>query len=865
MNKKLSYNITENITAYNNIDIDLGLSFDPLSYVVDMPDNMKKYINENMLLMNIEDVDSIYNIFDHRRVSYAYQMSNMLFINSDQNIFPLNYNLETLSYFTISYNNIGLNLMPKSLVGVNNFNHQTIFAYNSPNNSYIYSNDDKLVSISYVSQGVYKIDEDNIKLVNNDLSINTTKYKYNHSNINTFINKTNNVIKQYDNNEGITIKYDNGIIEVTDRNVSINKKIKNQEENNFNFDDITIKDTNYFIIDIPLIYEYETHINNSLDYNRRLCPIDIHNNIDINIPDIFNNYISIDYNKSFIHNNKCLSIKFDENGKATMKDSCNVSLYFNVDIDIYNYVYNLENLLNNQFNLIIKIFNLTFNFNCWIDVMNKLFKNLYHNYNYGFNFDKHGKCVGLLILPKSSDSLITTKSENDTIDKVNENREKRGDYTKSKFKKKDLSDINYINVNNSYINLFDYNSSILTKNKVKNVNKDVFINFDLESFENVFMTNQKIDFNFSNEAKLGETETFDRILTFNYNNITHGLFENPGTLKYPEQLKKRDLNFIYKKYSDTIHEDNPKYPTINKYNATSNLYLNMAFLDTRYGTLKLSECITKDENNNNDTYKIINNYFVLDYKKHDIIFNDVYNYRKVGFLKGDFYTPCVQDYLLMNLFNVKNYLTYNIYKKYVKYFNENNVRFLTNQFKEKNGQIFQYVLDVNNVDEYRLNFYYDREGDDPTKKKCIWPIFRIPDYSIINSNDYIIIYSNKENCEYIDYYISTLERTTTIYINCRVYFKTDNLNLTNFEIYNEDFEKITYIKITEANLIDRNNDIYQLAIYIEPSHSEISVIEKMNKFYICFEDSEPYLNHKKINDDTYRRILCKVYVKNDGI
>ena len=98
MNKKLSYNITENITAYNNIDIDLGLSFDPLSYVVDMPDNMKKYINENMLLMNIEDVDSIYNIFDHRRVSYAYQMSNMLFINSDQNIFPLNYNLETLSY-----------------------------------------------------------------------------------------------------------------------------------------------------------------------------------------------------------------------------------------------------------------------------------------------------------------------------------------------------------------------------------------------------------------------------------------------------------------------------------------------------------------------------------------------------------------------------------------------------------------------------------------------------------------------------------------------------------------------------------------------------------------------------------------------
>lgn len=865
MNKKLSYNITENITAYNNIDIDLGLSFDPLSYVVDMPDNMKKYINENMLLMNIEDVDSIYNIFDHRRVSYAYQMSNMLFINSDQNIFPLNYNLETLSYFTISYNNIGLNLMPKSLVGVNNFNHQTIFAYNSPNNSYIYSNDDKLVSISYVSQGVYKIDEDNIKLVNNELSINTTKYKYNHSNINTFINKTNNVIKQYDNNEGITIKYDNGIIEVTDRNVSINKKIKNQEENNFNFDDITIKDTNYFIIDIPLIYEYETHINNSLDYNRRLCPIDIHNNIDINIPDIFNNYISIDYNKSFIHNNKCLSIKFDENGKATMKDSCNVSLYFNVDIDIYNYVYNLENLLNNQFNLIIKIFNLTFNFNCWIDVMNKLFKNLYHNYNYGFNFDKHGKCVGLLILPKSSDSLITTKSENDTIDKVNENREKRGDYTKSKFKKKDLSDINYINVNNSYINLFDYNSSILTKNKVKNVNKDVFINFDLESFENVFMTNQKIDFNFSNEAKLGETETFDRILTFNYNNITHGLFENPGTLKYPEQLKKRDLNFIYKKYSDTIHEDNPKYPTINKYNATSNLYLNMAFLDTRYGTLKLSECITKDENNNNDTYKIINNYFVLDYKKHDIIFNDVYNYRKVGFLKGDFYTPCVQDYLLMNLFNVKNYLTYNIYKKYVKYFNENNVRFLTNQFKEKNGQIFQYVLDVNNVDEYRLNFYYDREGDDPTKKKCIWPIFRIPDYSIINSNDYIIIYSNKENCEYIDYYISTLERTTTIYINCRVYFKTDNLNLTNFEIYNEDFEKITYIKITEANLIDRNNDIYQLAIYIEPSHSEISVIEKMNKFYICFEDSEPYLNHKKINDDTYRRILCKVYVKNDGI
>jgi len=864
MNKKLSYNITENITAYNNIDIDLGLSFWPLSYVLSMQNN--KFLHDNMLLFNLEDIDSIYNIFSHYKEKYAYQLNNMLFIDSDRNIYPLNYNLENLSYFTIgTYNAIDLNVMDHAMVGVDNFSYQTIFAYNAPNYSYVYSDENMLQTITKTNQGLYTIDDNNIKLKDDKISVNVTKFNYNNNNINTFIDKSNNILNNYHQN--IKAKYDtyanilskdadiykNYVIQITDRNVSVNKKTNSDE-------DIIVKDTNYFIIDLPIIYQYNSSIDTDLEYHKILCPIDLYDydNFKIEIIDnnnktsLYTRYIAINYDKSYVRDDHSIDMKSVDN-KYKLTDICYVSIYFYVNEDIYDYVYNLENIINNNtFKVKITIYNsLVYEFNCWIDVMKNQFKKLYHNYNYGFNFENHGDCVGLLFIPKSSNVLVSANEYNTSIDLINvQNR--INNRPQSSLSHKYLAHCSYIVIdkgNNEYAyNLFEKNQGISNTN-CNIINKDIFLNFDNNCAYNVFI--HDIDFN---KNIITNSYTHNNINYFNISlsgenikniDIYCAEFNENSNYVEPEQLKHRNFNYIYK---------NSICPSINNYKLSNNsLYLlNNAFLDTGLGTLKLA----KYSDN-----KVVNNHYVMDYDKHKTVFNKVHEYMKTGFLKGDFYTPCVQDYLLINLFNIKNYFNYNAYKQYKSIFNNENYRFLTNQFNEKNGDIKEYALNVSYIDNFNISLY----SNENSSYTYIWPLFRIPDYSIINSNKYVIFYDQKNNCECIDYYINELDKTY-IDINCKAYSSNDaDININNFYIFDDDFNEINSIKVSELSIFDTNNNIYKLKIYIDKP-------VKITKFYICFIDSESYLNHTtiKVNiknelKDVNYRILCRVYLKNDAI
>lgn len=877
MNNKLQYYIKDNTYAYNNIDIDLGLSFDPLSYVVTMQNN--KYLHNNMLLMNIEDIDSIYNVFSYYKEKYAYQLNNMLFIDSENNIYPLNYNLENLSYFTINpyTNTIDLNLLDHAMVGVDNFSYQTIFAYNSSNYSYVYSDENMLNTITKTTQGLYKIDDDNIKLKDNKISVNVTKFNYNNNHINTFIDKSNSILNNYKDN--IDIKYDDNkytnnleiisntnnlykgySIEITDKNVSIKNKIK-YDNNEVKYDkDIIIKDTNYLIIDIPIIYQYESIIDTDLEYHKMLCPVNIedyeHFRIDFlnnynNESSIYNRYIAVNYDKSYIHNDHSLFMK-KVNDKYILTDICYASIYFYINEDVYDYVYNLEYLINNNvFNNTFKIrFNIDYNldddnidlqyeFNCWVDVMKNQFKKLYHNYNYGFNFENHGDCVGLLFMPKSSDSLVDAKDYN-TIINNNPNKEP-----------KKLSYCNYITIdngNNEYSYELFKNSQGIDYMNCNIINKDIFLSFDNNCTYNTLIHDIDINMNFVTNIYKHNNIIF--LSTTSENNIYLSDFNENANYITTEQLKHRNFNYIYK---NCYNQDTNSYiPTINvykKHNDDDLYLLNNAFLDVKYGTLKYVKY--KDENDINKD--VVNNHYVMDYGKHKDIFNKVYEYKKNGFLKGDFYTPCVQDYLLINLFNIKNYFNYNAYKQYKEIFNNENNKFLTNQFNESNDVIKEYSFNVSYIDNFKLSLYSNNDSS----YTYIWPLFRIPDYSIINSNKYIIFYNEKENYEYIDYYINTLEKTY-IDICCKAY-NTDNGEISTniFKIYDNNFNIINDIIVSDVSLFDRNNNIYKLKLWIENP-------VKITKFYICFIDSESYLNHTNIKDTNYR-ILCKVYLKNDAI
>ena len=870
MNNKLAYYIEDkNITVFNNIDIDLGLSFDPLSYVVTMQNN--KCLQNNMLLMNIEDIDSIYNIFEHYKEKYSYQLNNMLFIDSDNNIYPLNYNLENLSYFTINpYTNIiDLNVLDHSMVGVDNFNYQTIFAYNSSNYSYVYSDENMINTITKKTQGLYRIDDNNIKLKDDKISVNVTKFNYNNNHLTTFIDKSNNILNNYKDNIDIKYndnKYTNNLeiisiandlykgysIEITDKNVSIEKKIK-YDNTEVKYDkDIIIKDTNYFIIDIPIIYQYESIIDTDLEYHKILCPINIedyeHFRIDF-LNSIYSRYIAVNYDKSYIHDDHSLFMK-KVNDKYVLTDICRASIYFYVNEDVYDYVYNLEylvnnNVFNNTFKIQFDIDSIHYEFDCWIDVMKNQFKKLYHNYNYGFNFENHGDCVGLLFMPKSSDSLIDAKEYNTAINLINYQNH-INNLPDSKLELKNLSYCSYITIDNgndeySYIELFRKNEGIDYMNN-NIINKDIFLSFDNNCAYNTLIHDVDVNMDFvDNDISKHNNINYLSIISNEYHICENNFDENINYIT-TEQLKYRNFNYIYK---------NNNNPTINVYKKhdDNDLYLlNNAFLDIKYGTLK---CVNyEDKSNVNKNF--VNNHYVMDYDKHKDIFNKVYEYKRNGFLKGDFYTPCVQDYLLINLFNIKNYFNYNAYKQYKEIFNNENYKFLTNQFNDSTV-LKEYAFNVSYIDNFKLSLY----SNESTSYTYIWPLFRIPDYSIINSNKYVIFYDKEINCEYIDYYINTLEKTY-IDIYCKAY-NTDNSEISNniFKIYDDDFNIVNDILVSDISLFDRNNNIYKLRLWVEN-------IVKITKFYICFIDSESYLNHKNIKGKNYR-ILCKVYLKNDAI
>jgi len=851
-----------NVKILHNNNINLSLSFNNLTYTLlnnDKKMNSSKYLNSYSLIFNIEDEDTIYNVFKHNDIQFTYQLNNILFIDNDKNMHILNYNLKTQDKFSIDNNRITFNVLNNSSY---EFNEQTIYAYNSNNISYIYSNEDKLRFIENNKSGLYTIDNDNIILNSNKLLINIDKFNYNYLHVNDMINKNSYIINNYSynielfgktkkykhlshtNNLSFIKNYNNCDVNIITSNQCYKYKIYNEENNIINKTEFYLKNTEYFIIDLPIEYEYETVINKDFKFNKILCPVNI-NSIDIEIPNssLDSNITSNEY-KSFIHNTKTESIKYDnkidsKSGKVIksipkIKEHCNVSLFFDVNKDIYRKAFNNPN--DNKINIIITYHynseqEIKYEFVCYVDIMYNQFKKLYHNYNYGFNFDNHGEAIGILLYQHYSDN-------------------------------------NSNNINNTYINCNNEEQEININAKTYSIDKDVFVNYNSNSFNKIFVKTDELKFP-TNRQLLNNN--FNQI---SYNNNNTGYIYDVEITYYPKKLKYKNFTLLNKENPDN------KISLLDYENTNENYLLyNITSQDNK---IYLYEYLFEDNT------KVVNNPYIMDNQLHKSIFNNIYNYRKSGLLCGDFYTPCLSDYMLMHLFEIEKYFDCNIYDEYInkiykeKIINDKTVcyRLLANQF---------YTNKLNHICQYNVNLTKKSSSDesfepnnffidyiDKTKYEenpnmfnqlnydYIWPLFRIPDYSIINSNDYIIMYSDKENCEYVDYY-TNLNECKYFYINFRIYNKYDIEELQNIKIFTETFKKIFTFADENKNIIynihiidileiDKKNDIYQMKLYVKPDF-------KMNIIYIIFKDSEDYVNNIMIDNDKYR-ILCKVYLKN---
>ena len=894
---KTKYNKKE-IDIINNIDLNVSLSVTNISDTLSHENN--ENIISNSILFNLPD-ESIYNIFIDNNEKYSYQLNNILFVNNDKKIYPLNYNLSSINNFSIKNNNIELNILDDNI-------KQTIYSYNYNGFSYIYSNEENLDKMNIYHKGLYKLNIDHFKNNNNNkVSFDLSDYNYNNDNINNLItnysliySKYNSIIKLFPNTTVFKKIYYSNNLNIISNNDDIyndyniiykddtcTKNIYNNLEilyknisplnsiNNYLYK-LPILKNNYFIIDIPIIYEYETYVDNKFEFMPEIINFDL-DKIKYTFTldkSNFNIYFSLNKSKSYIYDYKPINI--DSNNNYNLYNLYNVKillrlcLYFDINENIYTYVYNRSNKdLNNLLDLSLSYETLlNYNFKFFIDIHKNLFKKLYHNYNYGFNFDQYGECIGLLLFKYKND-----KSE------LNKNIEHDEYITKS-------------NINSSYIDNNSIYEERLNINKYTN-KKDIFINFSENNIDHIFVKNDvdidtnnyknidsfktivcsNINFNVQNN-KFTRTD-FYRLNIDNYLNSFYKYFQNI--------LYCNDLNYLYK--SDTycdlcingfdlnkyIFKDiNNKYSHNQSYICCKNTFKTInseITIDGKYLELNniyednfnlyiLYDDITFTNNNSygklqmvtfNDK-TIVNNPYIINHDINNKLFKNIYTYRKSGLQYGDYYVPSIQNYLMINKFNIFKYFNTDIYNKYT----DNSYDLCSSQFYKTNNNINQYYVnykEFNNVDIK----YENINNVNKKKNTYIWPVFSIPDFSIINSDKYYVVFDEQYNCEFIDYYINKNETEISINIRNYMYDQSNNI-IMKFLI---DTNKLSIIN--NISYVDKKHNIFSLKFKINSNR----LLDNNTQFIVYYKDNEDYLNNYKINN-SYYRILCRICLKIDN-
>ena len=825
LNEKLNNEIFQQYSLYNDNIVDVDITFSTLSQPELLNLSQNDNLNENSLIFSCFDYKNTIDNLNQKLSGYPYRQNNLFFINNEQYIFPLNYNiLNKESHFDFNKENkISTKIDNKSFIYDNN-------------NKYIIPIIDNLQKSTATLNGLFKINNENLLIDENEYLNLIYDYQYilnNFSdiltNINSFINNSSEklqnslrYIKKTVTNQSnknkilglidlkyVTINKDKNLIYKDDKvQVEINNFSDYFETNYYYFPQYYIdNDIDNFIIIVPFVFKYTSTygISNYMGFINSLNILssdgisiykvnekkfeNLNNNFhtnafnNINITDIFdeslkNNLLTLNYNKSYIFDFEITNSEFDGSFNV-FEGSFNIALNFSVN---YKSNFDLCKILI-KFNTINKnseseelILPLMLRFcNNKSKIIN-INDSLFYDINEGFNFNNHGNLVGKCCIPEKFFSKNNSKISSKPIF-----------ITPNKYKiEYDLFD-NPKDLYNLSIFKLKYNNSQLLLNQENGVLTTYQENISLVPLKCYYI----------NKLFRNSNQTYN----FTTGNITQAVHYIKNIYKQNNQSQSN--NYIeVENFSSSIYDYELEVLKDNEYNLGESLYFKEINNSSIFNNFLSNKTFL------NQIYNPKNKSF------NQLCFPQIYDIYGNGLNKGDYYLPSILEYYAIKNIN-----------------NMNNNYFLLTSCHISESNTYKLIGDINNEN----NCLYDIDNLPPTNV-----IFKIPDYTLLTSDNYHM-YFDKENNYYIIDYLGNYSGAGFLGFNIKKNYSNINKLFIKDKNNNDVIVDSLNIKI-EDDLLEKN---------------KINIRCNLSEFFVCYVDSDPDMNI--INNDY--RILFKVFIK----
>ena len=771
----------DNITLFNSelsySNVGLSLSTMPQSYLMSYSNNDK--LNTNSLIISLLDDRMYYGKSYFPK--YSYQKNNLFFIDNEKNIIPMSYNVRFQDHLNILNNKINLKI-----------DNSTIFdaiGYISADRSKIHRVGNEIGIFRPDYSSLIMNDVHQLTISNSFLNI-INDSKYNASNFKKML-KNYQVRIDEATSHGFYryfTRYKFPSCEISGKTVMFKDERKfnelsvNDSKVNETYIDYNCK---WFKIFIKFKYDYlSTNIVSIIPFDS--------DNFKLTYP---TNGFNVDFQKSYILNHKITNVipSGQELGIYEISGTFDYILHFNVLEDNYtdkNYNDNYHPYKDNSKvtisygneSVVINIYRLVDN-----NSKNNLYDILYHDYNCGFNTNGNGQKIGICCIPKNFYSNIEDM--------------------------KTCVKPTYIYLNGN--NKFNFNLSKTTE----------------------LMNSSSISTQLSQVFSSGTYNT----ITGDGNTKTGNEIDGIGIKKvvYPQNDAQsyiyKDKNhytstynngYLYKKFieptsdgiSTEISTDGSQYKGHVKYNSSNRKF---EFNNIQGITKPYNTKLLQSQNN---------------FKYSKECFNEIYNIFGSGLRYGDVYVPSLSELITAYSFRVFDLLTAMSSKISIPTSEEYQTYFSSDI--KRSGTIGSQSIELVGINTAgKINV--ESANDLNNKSICTLPMFKVPDISILNGNNYQILYDENDNCELIDYRMDFA--SNDLYLNVKKYY--NNISNNSF-IYTSDGCHIYDYQFINDNTLKIG----------------ISILNRSNMIYLCYEDSDSAFNTFQINNKRYR-ILCKINIK----
>lgn len=871
-NDKIINGVLNKYSVYNDNIIDLDISLSTLSQQDLLGLSKNKNLNENSLIFSCFDPKNTLHVFYDTLSEYPYRQNNLFFINNEQMIFPMNYNiLNKDSHFDIDDKNqmivkidnktllkdIDENYLIPNLRNLNRASSITngLFIYNS-NNFYIDSNEYLNINneYQYIINNFININEDTTNYINSSKRLIKKLLK----------------IKDYKNLLAIS----NVIIDIDyDKNIIYEDKNNSVEIPNYTKEYNTQNKTNkyyfpqYFItngildfnIIVPFKFSYVSKygIPNYIDFIDK-------SNIEVNISKVNEEY------KTYIRNNREYSYNISDYS-TDPTSNYQYNQYFH-DVNCFQYSQygdvtelNPNNLFTETPNTTILSFNQNKSYIIDYLITNDKITKSTNTYEGEFKY-----VLNFSVLAKSNFDLAKIIIDFKFIDKQLPIMLRLCNNTKSN--KVKLNDVVYFNYEEGFN--FDGHGKIMgecvipesffsekNSNKIPGYNKPLFVSLkdgygnitskELNTYRLTWNSESELsmysDSNYNNGIKYLKVNNNMPTSTNELEKIPWSVYyvkdvfkDSSGTKLYNVMLKsKHFIQFLYKKKSgsyinvDNIEEydyeidkqrGNTKYDLTNQdiHSQGANIGF-YPYLNTISGnSLSLFSSLG---NNVNSFYienkKALNTYIDEDSNKtyNELFFKNIFDICGNGLSKGDYYFPSILETYVIRSFNIPYYTI---------------TRIITSSFKPNNNSIS--FINPTSINSPIYNSTTGKYNIAPANV-----FFKIPDFTVLSGDNYYMYFDKDENMYILDYFGQFVNQSIVL----NVKMNNNNANIS-FNIKNQ----TSGINFSPSPII---YNAYQNELTIKI----LSIRKNITSFIIYYVDSDADMN---ICNNEYR-ILCKIFIK----